>query len=475
VTMEDRPVIEVRGLTVRYGTVEALKSVDLSIAPGSFVLIGGRSGSGKSTLAEALLGLLQEEGVSGGAEVTGEVSVAGLVPGDHPVAEVAAKAGLVFQNPATQLFNGTVEDEVAFGPRNLGLSSEEIADRVAYALGAAGCDHLRDRAVRHLSGGEKQRVAIAASLAMRPRVLILDEPTANLDGAGTASVVRALTGLQRRHGVTVVVIEHRLEPFVAVAERLVWLEGGRVAADGTPRAVIQQVGVRPPHVLRRSRPGGGPLVRVEGVLAGYNGRPVLRDCSLTLRQGEFAALTGPNGAGKSTLARVVAGLLRPREGRVVWQGGRGRASQGRGPRVGFLQQNPLHQLVCERVEEEVRFGPRNLGVERDDEVEALLARTDLVGLRRRSTQALSVGEQQRTALAATLSLSPALLILDEPTIGQDWDHLGALMDLVDGLNRRGQTVLLITHNERLVEAYAGRVWRMAEGTVREERGPRREV
>ena len=143
--------------------------------------------------------------------------------------------------------------------------------------------------------------------------------------------------------------------------------------------------------------------------------------------------------------------------------------------MGFLQQNPLHQLVCERVEEEVRFGPRNLGVEWDDEVEALLARTDLVGLRRRSTQALSVGEQQRTALAATLSLSPALLILDEPTIGQDWDHLGALMDLVDGLNRRGQTVLLITHNGRLVEAYAGRVWRMAEGTVREERGPRREV
>ncbi len=469
-TTGDRRIIDVRGLTVRYGAVTALNGVDLSIARGSFVLIGGRSGSGKSSLAEALLGLLQQEGLSGGAEVTGEISVAGLVPGKHSVAEMAAEAGLVFQNPATQLFNGTVADEVAFGPRNLGLSSPEIAERVAYALEATGCAHLRDRAVRHLSGGEKQRVAIAASLAMRPTVLILDEPTANLDGAGTASVVGALARLQRRHGVTVVVIEHRLEPFLGVAERLVWLEGGRVVADGTPRAVLEQVGMEPPRVSTRLRPAGGPLVSLEGVRAGYNGRTVLDDCSLTLRQGEFAALTGPNGAGKSTLARVVAGLLRPRRGRVAWHRGR-----GQGPRVGFLQQNPLHQLVCERVEEEVRFGPRNLGVEQDDQVEALLARTDLLGLRRRPTQALSVGEQQRTALAATLSLSPALLILDEPTIGQDRDHLGALMDLVDELNRQGQTVLLITHNERLVDAYAGRVWKMAEGTVRQDRGPRRGV
>jgi energy-coupling factor transporter ATP-binding protein EcfA2 len=461
VTNEGSSIIEVRGLDVRYPDGYALKGLDLSIARGSFVLVGGWSGSGKSTLAQALLGLLQQEGRVP-PQMRGEISVAGLTPLRHSVSQIARHAGLVFQNPATQLFNATVEDEVAFGPRNLGLASEEIGDRAAFALQATGCRHLRGRSVRHLSGGEQQRVAIAASLAMRPSVLILDEPTANLDEEGTRSIVGTLAALQREHGVTIVVIEHRMEPFVPVAERLIWLDKGRVGADGTPEAVWEQVRPALHDASSPSRSIGDPLVCMEGVAAGYNGRAVVRDCSLTLQEGEFAALVGPNGAGKSTLARVLAGLLRPRRGRVIWQ-----AKKRGSPRVGLLQQNPLHQLVCEQVEEEIRFGPRNLGRERDGEVEALLARTDLLRLRQRPAQALSVGEQQRSALAATLSLRPRLLILDEPTMGQDWHHLTELMNLVDELNRQGQTVLLITHNRRLVDEYAGRVWEMTAGTVRE--------
>lgn len=459
------PIVEVRGLEVEYPNAPALAGVDLAIARGSFVLIGGRSGSGKSTLAHALLGLLQQDAAVP-AQVKGHVSVSGLTPGRHPVSQVARCAGLVFQNPATQLFNATVEDEVAFGPRNLGLRSEEIGHRVDYALRATGCRHLRGRSVRHLSGGEQQRVAIAASLAMRPSVLILDEPTANLDEDGTRAIAATLEELQRRYGVTVVVIEHRLEPFRRLAERLIWLDQGHVVADGTPDAVLEQVRSVPRSYPSAKRSGGDSLVSVDGVVAGYNGHAVLRDCSLTLRGGEFGALVGPNGAGKSTLARVLAGLLRPRRGRVTWH-----SKGGDGPRVGLLQQNPLHQLVCQEVEEEVRFGPRNLGVERDGEVEALLARADLLRLRRRPTQALSVGEQQRSALAATLILRPRLLILDEPTTGQDWHHLTELMDLVKERNRQGLTVLLITHDRRLVEAYADRVWGMTDGTVRETPGP----
>jgi len=460
VTDVGRPIIEVRGLEVHYPSGPALAGVDLSIARGSFVLIGGRSGSGKSTLAQALLGLLRQDGASP-ARVKGDLSVVGLIPDRHPVSQVARRAGLVFQNPATQLFNATVEDEVAFGPRNLGLTSQEIDARVDYALRATGCGHLRGRSVRHLSGGEQQRVAIAASLAMRPSVLILDEPTANLDGDGTRAIAATLKDLQRQHGVTIVVIEHRLQPFERLAERLIWLDGGRVVADGRPDAVLERVRSVPQRLPSANGPRGDSLVRVEGVSAGYNGRAVLHDCSLTLRQGEFAALVGPNGAGKSTLARVLAGLMRPRRGRVAWN------SNGRDrPRVGLLQQNPLHQLVCQEVEEEIRFGPRNLRLERDGEVEALLARTDLLRLRHRPTQALSVGEQQRSALAATLILRPRLLILDEPTTGQDWHHLRELMDLVGEYNREGLTVLLITHDRRLVDEYANRVWEMAGGTVR---------
>jgi len=213
-------VIEVRGLHVRYPEAYALRGVDLSIAPGSFVLIGGPSGGGKSTLAHALLGLIPQ---TMPAEVRGHVSIAGLDPQRHSVAQLATRVGLVFQNPATQLFNGTVEEEVAFGPRNLSLPAEEVAARVEYALQAAGCVHLRRRTVRHLSGGEQQRVAIAAALAMRPATLILDEPTANLDEEGVRTLVQALVRLHRRFRVTLVVIEHRLVPFLPHADRLVWL------------------------------------------------------------------------------------------------------------------------------------------------------------------------------------------------------------------------------------------------------------
>jgi energy-coupling factor transporter ATP-binding protein EcfA2 len=188
---------------------------------------------------------------------------------------------------------------------------------------------------------------------------------------------------------------------------------------------------------------------------------VLHDCTLTLRRGEFAALVGPNGAGKSTLGRVLAGLLRPRRGRVAWR------TNGHARRVGLLQQNPLHQLVCDTVEEEILFGPRNLGQERPDDLATLLARTNLQDLAGRSTQALSVGQQQRAALAATLALDTALLILDEPTVGQDPQHLRGFMDHVSDLNQAGQTVLLITHSQDLVEQYAGRVWEMAAGRARE--------
>jgi energy-coupling factor transport system ATP-binding protein len=175
----------------------------------------------------------------------------------------------------------------------------------------------------------------------------------------------------------------------------------------------------------------------------------------------LAALIGPNGSGKTTLARVLAGLLRPRRGQVTWHTNKNQ------PRVGFLQQNPLYQLVCDTVEEEVRYGPRNLGTERDAGIKAVLAQSDLHLLRHRPTRALSVGQQQRTALAATLALQPTLLILDEPTIGQDRQHLTQLMDFVSELNRQGQTALLITHDRRLVERYANIVWKIKEGKIRE--------
>ena len=409
----DRAVIETRGLTVRYPAAHGLEGVDLSVAAGSFVLIGGPSGGGKSTLAHTLMGLIPQ---TMPAEVDGYISVAGLDPRQHNIAQLATRVGLVFQNPASQLFNGTVQEEVAFGPRNLGLLPKEIASRVAYALEATGCTDIQHRAVRHLSGGEQQRIATAAVLAMRPAVLILDEPTANLDSEGVRLLVQSLVRLHRPESggtkVTLVVIEHRLSSFLPHADRLIWLADGRLVADGPPVKTLARM--QPAYEGRkRESPVSTtkPLVSVREVTAGYGGHPVLQNCSLTLRRGDLAALVGANGTGKTTLARVLAGLLRPRHGRVTWH------TNGKKQRVGLLQQNPLHQLVCDTVEEEVGFGLRNLGMKQDGAVDAVLAPADLLSLRRRLTQTLSVGQQQRTALAATLPLRPKLLILDDISEG----------------------------------------------------------
>ncbi|MBN1810368.1 MAG: ATP-binding cassette domain-containing protein [Anaerolineae bacterium] len=451
-------MIDVRNLHVHYPETHALKGINLSIAPDSFVLIGGPSGGGKSTLAHTLMGLIPQITP---AKTEGSVSIAGLDPRQRSIAQIATQAGLVFQNPITQLFNGTVEEEIAFGPRNLGLSREEVTARVEYASVATGCAHLRHRAVRHLSSGEQQRVAIAATLSMRPSILILDEPTANLDSEGGQLLTRTLVQLHRQFQITLVVIEHRLSPFLPHADRLIWLADGRVIANGSPTETLAEVLPPLPPAPPPLPSTDEPLVALREVTVDYDGRPILRDCSLTLRRGDFAALVGPNGSGKTTLARVLAGLLHPRRGRVVWH------ANGKQPRVGFLQQNPLHQLVCDTVEEEVRFGPRNLRAECDKDIEAVLTNSDLHPLRYRPTRALSVGQQQRVTLAATLALKPALLILDEPTIGQDRQHLTQVMDFASKLNRQGQTALLITHDQRLVERYASSVWEIKEGKTQE--------
>lgn len=461
---------------------EALRGVDLHIAPGEFVFLSGPSGCGKSTLARLLNSLIPHV-IPG--ELSGQVRVYGLDTRQHPVAALATRVGLVFQIPETQLFNRTVEDEVAFGPRNLGLSGEEVAGRVAWALAAVGIEGLRRRAVRELSGGEKQRVAIASVLALRPAVLVLDEPLANLDAAGAALVLDSLRRLHRERGLTVLVIEHKTGAILPLADRVVIMDQGRVVRDGRPEAVfaereyLQELGVRLPGPLppRRTRPAparrpSGPSICLEGVSFGYRRRqPVLEDVSLRIDQGEFVALTGDNGAGKSTLARLIIGLLRPNRGAIWVRPGQKRLLLG--PEVGLLLQNPLEQLFCDTVDEEIAFGLENYGLPVAEGVERALAVTGLEHKRGSRVTALSAGEQQRLALAAVLAtfttfgtgLAPQVLILDEPALGQDWGHLNRLMAFVDSLNRQGTTVVLITHDADVVRTFARRTVRLAEGRI----------
>jgi energy-coupling factor transporter ATP-binding protein EcfA2 len=477
-------MIEVTDLTVRYGERPALENISFTVGRGEFVLLSGPSGCGKSTLARSLSGLIPQ---ASSARMAGRVVVDGLETARHPLPELAAHVGLVFQNPATQLFNATVGEEIAFAPRNLGLPAEEVAARVAFALDATAVSHLQDRAIRTLSSGEQQRVAIASVLALRPQVLVLDEPTSNLDWRGVEQVMSTLARLHRQQGLTILVIEHRLQAVLPLADRVLLMQGGRIVADGQPEDVfadkerLTTLGLHYPWmedgdgrwemVEGKADPTAQPshhltthpLVAVRGLEAGYGRRAVLQGLDLALYPGEFAALVGDNGAGKSTLARVLAGLLRPRRGRITWHEKLRRLPLGR--RVGFLFQNPLDQLVCDTVEEEVAFGPRNLSLPVRERLETTLAAADLAALRHRRSAALSVGEQQRTALAAALSTDPRLLILDEPTMGQDGAHLSLMMESLIRLNHNGQAILLITHDDKLVCRCAKRIILLEGGRI----------
>ncbi len=470
-------MIHVRDLTVSYPGQTVLQAVSFDVAPGECLVVTGPSGCGKSTLARVLTGLIPQVIP---AEIQGRVEVAGLDATHCPTAELAQQVGVIFQNPRTHLFHLRVSDEVAFGPYNLGLPPEEVKARVDWALEAVGLELLGDQNPASLSGGQMQRLAIAAALAMRPKVLVLDEPTASLDGSGTTSVINALAHLRREYGLTIVLIEHRLAEIRRLADRVLVLDEGRLVALGAFETILgdydllHRYGLRRPTeealmawpdlLIQNGKPPANaqPLLEFQHLSAGYNGQAAIHDVNISFYPGEFTALVGDNGTGKSTLALAAAGLIRPLSGRVLFNHG---VRPRPGLDIALLFQNPADQLFTDSVDEEVAFGPRNYRCFDPSLHQQTLASADLLGLRERRPFSLSVGQQQRTALASCLALRPRLVILDEPTLGQDWRHLQQLMDFLVWLNHQGTAILLITHDYKLVYRYAQRVILMEAGRI----------
>ncbi|RJP52488.1 MAG: ATP-binding cassette domain-containing protein [Anaerolineaceae bacterium] len=470
-------MIRVRNLNVSYGTTLALQNVSFDVRAGECLVITGLSGCGKSTLARVLMGIIPNA-IS--AKVDGSVTVADMDVLHSQTADVARRVGAVFQNPRSHLFHLRVDDEIAFGPRNLGLPEVEIASRVNWALEAVGLSDLRTHKPAALSGGQIQRVAIAAALAMRPDVLVLDEPTASLDVSGTQSIVHALENLKKEFGLTIILIEHRLAEVRRIADNVLVLHEGQTVAHGgfekilSDHDFLRAYGLRRPTMESLSNwsslltPNGHhpedvrPLLDMQSLSAGYDGHAIIRDINLQIFPGEFMALVGDNGTGKSTLALAAAGLLKPLTGKILV---RGTSNPRPGLDIALLFQNPADQLFTDSVDEEISFGPCNYKNFQPDIHEQTLASADLQHLRARRPFSLSIGQQQRTALASCLALRPALVILDEPTLGQDWRHLQQLMDYLTHLNQQGTAILLITHDYKLVHRYARRVVLMDEGRL----------
>ncbi|MDP9816531.1 energy-coupling factor transport system ATP-binding protein [Spirilliplanes yamanashiensis] len=443
----------------------AVRGVDLRIAHGERVLLLGPSGAGKSTLLAALAGLLAED--SGEAE--GTVEIDGLDP-----RKARERVGVLFQDPETQLVMSRCGDDVAFGLENRGVPAAEIWPRVDEALARVGFGHGRDRLTAALSGGEQQRLALAGVLALRPGLLLLDEPTANLDPAG-AALVRGAVARALDADTTLLLVEHRVADALPLVDRVVVLEpGGGVAADGPPGAVFAAHGAAlaeagvwiPGHPVAPRRAAAGPgevLVRAAG--AAVAGR--LRPADLTAHAGEVLAVTGPNGAGKSTLALLLGGLMRPTSG-AVEAAPAGAPHRWRAAalttRIGSVFQDPEHQFVTHRVADELALGPRRLGrpaAEVDRVVAGLLDRLRLTRLAGANPYTLSGGEARRLSVATALATAPRLLVLDEPTFGQDRRTWIELVDLLAGLRDDGHGVVAVTHDADFVAALADREHRLA--------------
>lgn len=471
-------MIRLENVSVTYGDIPALQGISLRISPGECVLVTGPSGCGKSTLGRVIAGLIPH---AIAATLHGQVEVDGLDLATSTIPEIAQRVGMVFQRPASQLFHLTAAAEVAFGPRNLGLPEDEVAERVEWALAATGLTELRDIAPSSLSGGQKQCLAIAAAIALRTQVLVLDEPTASLDVPNSERVIQTLTRLRDEEGITIVLMEHRLAEAVNLADRVLLMEDSRVVGDGPPqtvfadRALRDRLGLRRPtavpaaaweHLMEKDGADApeGAVLTLDGVTAGFNGHAVIHDVTLAIHPGDFVALVGDNGAGKSTLALVAAGLLKPHSGTVRFRGGK---RPHPGLDVALLFQDPHDQLFTDSVDEEVAFAPANYRRFDSQLHTRILAEAGLADLRERRPLAISVGQQQRTALASCLGLQPRLLILDEPTLGQDWGHLSRLMDYVATLNRAGMAILLISHDYKLVHHYARRLVLLRDGRIKQ--------
>jgi energy-coupling factor transporter ATP-binding protein EcfA2 len=515
--------VDIRNVSYAYEgeTEDVLRNVSLTVRDGEFVLILGPSGCGKSTLLQLLNGTIPHT-LKGRLE--GEASVRGKPILSTRIASFATEVGMVFQDPEAQIINTRVRDEVCFGLENLCRPAAEILERQREALEFVGLDGFGDRSIFDLSGGQKQRVSIAAVLAARPRLLVLDEPTANLDPAGMAEIFAVLERLNQA-GTTIVMVEHRVDELADRVSRVLMMDRGSIVFDGTPREAFFQrraahseedtivpssawvpqacelalaLGDRlgtavdaagmplnvdeavafadrwigtatattqpPAPLLTRTPAANGPaFLRVKQLSFSYEKKqPILNDIDFDVGRGEMIALCGRNGSGKTTLARLLMHINAPPRG-TIWLEGRDVADLGAreiASEIGYVFQNPDHQFVTDRVWDEIAYGlkVRNYAdkaiAERVGEV---LDIVDLTRYRDRSPFSLSLGERRRLSVATMLVLEPHLLVLDEPTIGQDHERAQQLMGLMARLRERYRTsILMITHDVRLVAEWAER-------------------
>ena len=479
--------LAIEGLTFRYHTrpEPALHDVSLTLEQGELFLVAGASGCGKTTLIRCINGLIPR---TYNGDLEGRTLLYGQDACEMTMAQISQTVGTVLQDPERQILGSYVLNEVAFGLENLGLPREEILQRVDETLDYLDISDLSDRETFYLSGGEKQKVALAGVLAMRPSILLLDEPLASLDHA-SAQEALALFRRLADEGVSIILVEHRVEDALSIhPDRVLFMQEGSITYCGSPDGLAEvvdyrQVKMPAPIVIQRAvndppptfepviKPDGRePLVTFEDVSFGYGDGPtVIHDVNLTIRRGDVIAVLGPNGAGKTTLVKHAIGLLKPRQGRVVIEGrDTSELSVAQiAHTLGYVFQSPSHMLFAPTVREELAFGPSNLGYDEGTIVEGVARAIEIVNLEGQEEYpplALSFGQQKRVSIAAILAMRSRILVMDEPTAGQDYWNYMAFMDSI--LQMQGfESILFITHDLDLAICYASRIILLHEGRI----------
>ncbi|UFJ39486.1 ABC transporter ATP-binding protein [Brevibacillus humidisoli] len=511
------PIVSVKQVSYTYEGLKhpTIREINLDIRRGEKILIAGPSGSGKSTLARCLNGLIPH---SYKGELQGQIIIDGKPTSSMRIVEISESVGTILQDPEGQFVGLSVGEDVAFALENQEMSYKEMVALVKEALAKVNMVSQIDKSPQELSGGQKQKVAIAGIPAMNPDILLFDEPLANLDPQSGQQVMALIDEIHQRYNKTIIIVEHRIEEVLEIGmDRIILMEQGEIVADDSASDVVssgklKQTGIRHPLYLEALERAGltytaetiplavsaverddvlpsfrqwqfhtaasdaplvdtAPLLQFDDVWFSYTPEePLLKAISFAVRPGERIALLGHNGAGKSTLSHLMLGILKPLQGRIFLEGKPAESANviQRGGKIGYVMQNPHHMISQETVKDEVAFGPRNFGLDEAEvlqRVEEALHVCDLLGHKNWPVSALSFGQKKRLTIASILSMKPRVLLLDEPTAGQDYRHYREMMDFISRLTETGIALLMVTHDMHLALEYTSRSIVLSQGEI----------
>lgn len=452
--------VELKNYSFRYHNTEkwVVKDCNFALKYGELVVLSGLSGEGKSTILSSINGIIPN--VNQGEQL-GEVLVHGEVINGKKMSEISHLIGSVLQNPDSQIIHGKVEDEISFGCENFNFSPQEIGNRIDNACSLMDINKEWD--TKTLSGGQKQRLITASVLAMGQKILLLDEPLANLDLEGSHTLLQLLSDLTKE-GYAVLIVEHRLDVVIPYANRVAWLNKGKVEFYDKKEDVFYKINHKIMDDTIKNPVSKEPLIEVRNLNFSVPTRDILRDLSFTIYKGERVVILGENGCGKTTLMRLLSKIIKPISGEIVEYidtRKRKKADSYWFKKMGFIYQNPNYQIFMPQVYEEVGFGSKS-----EENTQSYMEKFKLLELSGRHPHSLSEGQKRKLTIASICAMEPEVILLDEPTVGQDYDGLCNLIEKLNDIHKTsGNTMITITHDYRCAGAIADRIIWLKEGKV----------